>query len=129
MNEELESNFKFAANIAVKQLHELYAKLELKEQKMKYQLTDVEQLSKGALEGKFSLYDPENKFKVRDCKVFSKNGARWINMPQREYTNMDGQVKYFDYFYFDSEEDKTAFRDKLLAMYEAQVGCASGAPF
>lgn len=46
--------------------------------------------------------------------IFEKGARRWIMMPSKETTGMDGEIKYKEFGGFDSEETTKRFKAEVL---------------
>lgn len=50
---------------------------------------------------------------LRQCALFEKNGARWVNPPARPYKQEDGTIKHAPTIYFPNKEHYEAFCDQV----------------
>ena len=53
------------------------------------------------------------KIKLQRCKVFNKQGTVWVNLPDHEYTNKDGEKAYAKDIKFSEYEDLKKFTELL----------------
>jgi len=48
----------------------------------------------GILQGFAKLHVPAWGVEIDGCKVFQKEGQRWLKLPDREYKNAEGETKW-----------------------------------
>jgi hypothetical protein len=53
------------------------------------------------------------KIKLQRCKVFKKEGTVWVNLPDHEYTNKNGEKAYAKDINFSDYEDLKKFTAQL----------------
>jgi hypothetical protein len=53
------------------------------------------------------------KIKLQRCKVFNKQGTVWVNLPDHEYTNKNGEKAYAKDIKFSDYEDLKKFTELL----------------
>ena len=72
-----------------------------------YKVVDLKHISNGgALRGKFALMVDE--IKILDFTYFNKDGKRWVNVPQKEFTDKDtGEKKYYPIVWIEKEKFQT----------------------
>lgn len=78
-------------------------------------ITDIKIIDKGALRVAFTV--ESGGLTIRDCKLFEKDGHQWIGGPSRQYTNADGETKYFEQVKFDDSA-----QSKVLSAISAALG-------
>jgi hypothetical protein len=52
--------------------------------------------------------------RIYDCKLFQKNGERWIKLPDREYKKRDGSKAYAPVVEFESGDLEREFQRAAL---------------
>jgi hypothetical protein len=97
---------------------------------MNVELIRFKACEKGTLLGFADLYIKSIGLEVYGCKLFQKNGQKWVGMPAREYKDeQTNETKYQNIIYFRSKEDGQAFsRDALRAIEAGAVTEAAKAP-
>ena len=74
---------------------------------------------KGALQGFCELYLPGPPgMTIKDIGVFQKNFKRWVNLPQRSYTDREGNQKFAPYVVVD-EGAYWSFQEESLKAIDA----------
>jgi DNA-binding cell septation regulator SpoVG len=95
------------------------------------QITKYKPHVKGSLLGFFDIKVPKwGGFVIHGCKLFQKNGHRWIAFPARE-VEQDGETKFFSHCRFESKETMLAFTSEALKAideYAKQNGGESTTP-
>jgi DNA-binding cell septation regulator SpoVG len=51
---------------------------------------------------------------IHDCRVFEKQGRRWIGLPSRSYKREDGSTAYTDIIKFVSKDIYDRFQSEAL---------------
>jgi hypothetical protein len=69
----------------------------------------------GALVGSLTVKLVKIGMEIRNVTLFSKGGARWINLPQKEYTKKDGTRGYQELVRFTEKTVQEQFKDEVLA--------------
>jgi len=65
----------------------------------------------GALQGFADIHDSAAKGTHFGCKLFMKDGRRWVQLPQVEFVGKDGQKAYNSPFKFDTKDINNAFSE------------------
>ena len=71
-------------------------------------------MNKGALQGFADLYDPLMGLEIFGCSVFMTQGRRWLNLPQKEYKDPEGNTKYAAIIRFKQPERMAAFTEQAM---------------
>lgn len=78
---------------------------------------------KGALKGFATLFIEKWQFEIMDCKLYEKDGRRWISFPMKEFKDKNGDVKYKPYVRFIDKGMMNEFiRQALDAIDEYKKG-------
>jgi len=70
--------------------------------------------SSGCLFGFADFYIPKTGMEIFGCSVFQKEGRRWINFPNREFTDDAGEKKYIPYIRFRNKDLNNLFISAAL---------------
>ncbi len=62
-------------------------------------VSHVKKLNKGALVAVLTVNDDAMGIQIHECKLFEKNGKRWVQPPCKTYES-NGQTKYFQFVQF-----------------------------
>lgn len=65
-------------------------------------------------------------FYLKECKLFEKDGKRWVTFPDREYEK-NGEKKYMALCGFKTKELSEAFKEKVKDALKAHIA-SSGNP-
>lgn len=49
---------------------------------------------KGALKGYANIYIAKSGLEIFGCAIFEKDGKSWVKLPQKEFTDNEGQKNY-----------------------------------
>jgi len=63
---------------------------------------------------------PEWHLKIQGVAIFNKNGAKWVNLPQKTYQGSDGKTKYTDTMQWTDKGVEGRFRDAVLDALKAE---------
>ena len=66
-------------------------------------------VNKGSLLGFADFFVPKMGLEVYGCQLFQKDGRRWIQLPQKEYTDNAGEKKYLSIVRFRERNINDAF--------------------
>jgi len=83
-------------------------------------------INKGSLKGGFDLTLVLDKtaegseMTVHDCKLFEKNGQRWVGFPSRSYQSKEGETKYAPYVSV-GKELKSKIESECLSQMDSLV--------
>jgi hypothetical protein len=75
-------------------------------------------LDRGHLVGVADIIIPEWRLKIQGVGIFNKNGAKWVNLPQKTYQGTDGGTKYADTLQWTDNAVASRFRDAVLEALE-----------
>lgn len=75
-------------------------------------------LNKGCLLGYVDVFIPKFGLEINGLKLFQKNGKRWIAMPDREYTNKEGEKKYAPIVCFKEKNHFEVFSEQVKEAVE-----------
>lgn len=67
---------------------------------------------KNHLLGFADLYVDKWGVEIRGCKLFGKDGKRWLSLPDKEYKKPDGETGYSPIVYFKDVESLKRFGDE-----------------
>jgi DNA-binding cell septation regulator SpoVG len=87
----------------------------------KITVTNYKAHQKGSLAAFFSVILPSG-FIVHECKLFQKEGRRWIGLPSRPFTGKDGTRAYAPILEFTNREACERFRETVLDAIDAISG-------
>lgn len=65
----------------------------------------------GCLQGFADFYISKWKAEIYGCKLYSKDGRRWVTLPSKEYINDEGEKKYSYIFRFRESKDFKVFME------------------
>ena len=74
---------------------------------------------KGILQGFADLKIDKWGIVVKGCKLFMKDGKRWVSPPSNEFTNENGKKKYSPAFKFITQELAKSFSEKAVKAIES----------
>lgn len=84
-------------------------------------------INKGPLLGSFDLTLVLDKtcagseMTIHDCKLFEKNGQRWVGFPSRPYQSKEGETKYAPYVSVQQKEFKSKIDAECLHQLELMM--------
>lgn len=84
-------------------------------------ITNYKPYQKGALAAFFSVTMPSG-LVAHECKLFTKDGRRWIGLPSREFVGRDGNKSYKPILEFTNREACEKFRDVVLDAIDGMSG-------
>lgn len=84
--------------------------------------TKFTSVSKGALVGFADLYFPKWGLEIHGCSLLMKDGKRWVNFPQKEYKNPQGETKYLSIVRFRDKAHMEAFSKAAKDAIEKHCG-------
>jgi hypothetical protein len=87
---------------------------------MHVQLIDFKPYESGALKG-FCTVQVDGKFSILGCKIFVKDGKRWVGWPQEKRIGADGAVSYLDIILW-SDSYHRALQAELRPRIDAILG-------
>jgi hypothetical protein len=87
--------------------------------------TNYKSYNKGSLLGFADLLITEwaGGIEIPGCKLFQKDGRRWLQLPSREYKDDEGNIKYAPLFHFRDKEVWQKFMEEAKRAVEEY--CAS----
>jgi hypothetical protein len=56
---------------------------------------------------------------IRDCRLFEKDGKRWIGLPSRQYTKADGSTAYAQIIDLASKQLYSRFQEDAIQAVDA----------
>lgn len=71
---------------------------------------------KGPLRGFFDIQMTKIGVEISGCTLMRKGNNYWVNLPSREWTDSQGEVKYHPVFKFIEDAHNKALKSKLLEM-------------
>lgn len=78
------------------------------------EIIDYKPINKGALASQFTVkIKSMGDMLLRKCKLFEKDGSRWVSLPAEPYEK-DGQKKYYSLVSFADVKDYDKFCAKIL---------------
>ena len=69
---------------------------------------------KGALKGYANIYMAKNGLELYGCAIFEKDGKSWVGLPQKEYTDKEGQKKYLPIIRWRERNHQDAFSKAVV---------------
>lgn len=66
----------------------------------------------GAMQGFADIYVPKWRAIVHGCRLFMKDGRRWVTLPSNKYEHRDGGEAFSPTMSFDSKEFDKAFSEQ-----------------
>jgi hypothetical protein len=88
---------------------------------MTVECTKYTPCNKGVLPGFADLYIPKTGLEIYGCQLCLKNGKQWLNMPQREYTNGEGEKKYLSIVRFRERDVQDSFAKAAITAIEKKI--------
>ena len=86
----------------------------------KVQISDFRPLSKHTLKGVFTLRLPSGMI-IHGCMLHESNGARWIGLPGKPYTDSSGKQTFSKILEFSDRATADRFRDAVLEALDAHL--------
>ena len=68
---------------------------------------------RGGFVGFATLFIEKWGVQINSCKMFQKNGHRWVSFPDQSYEK-DGEKKYSPYIWFEDKKVASAFSDAAV---------------
>ena len=81
------------------------------------EISNYKNVNAGALKGSFDVTIPEWGLMIHECKLFEKDGRRWIGLPSKQYETAKGEKKRVEYVKL-SKEMKLRFDASCLGKLE-----------
>jgi hypothetical protein len=81
-------------------------------------IIEYKAVNKGALQGFLSIELVPSTMQIRDLTHFKKGDNEWFNMPQKEYTNKDGEKKYYATVFYEDTEIRERFMESLSVAFK-----------
>lgn len=75
-------------------------------------------LTKGTLMGFADLRLPKLGLEIFGCSLHQKNGKKWVNFPSKEYTNPQGERKFYQHVRFINPNHQNEFIKEALEAIE-----------
>jgi hypothetical protein len=88
-------------------------------------ITNWKPLAKGSLLGFFDVELPSGLI-MRRCSLCHKDGKRWVNPPQAQWTRNDGTITYSKLVEFRDRPTEVRFHEQALRAFDETFGKASG---
>lgn len=88
---------------------------------MSVEIMNLKQVSKGVLICFADIYIPKLGLEIYGCSLCQKNGKKWLNMPQREYTNAEGEKKYLSIVRYREREVQDAFGEAVIKAIDKKI--------
>ena len=86
---------------------------------MKIECTKFKSMQKGTLQGFADFFFPDLGMEINSCSLHTKNDRQWVNLPNREYKDAEGAIKYSSYVKFPDKDKYEEFqRDAKNAISE-----------
>jgi hypothetical protein len=83
-------------------------------------ISNYRNIGKGCLVGSFDVTIPEWGLSIHECKLFEKDGRRWVGFPSRQYETAKGEKKHEDYVMMDKDRKK-GFDAKCLEKLSTMI--------
>lgn len=93
---------------------------------MTIECTRYHPVHKGSLLGYADLFSPKMGLEITGCSLHSKDGKKWLNLPQKEFKDKDGATKYAAVIKFRNADHGKAFAK--LALDAVEKKAAEGSP-
>jgi DNA-binding cell septation regulator SpoVG len=87
----------------------------------KVKITNFKPYQRGSLSAFFSVMLPSG-LVAHECKLFEKEGRRWIGLPSRPFTGKDGNTGYAPILEFVSRDTAERFRESVLRAIDGMTG-------
>ena len=71
-------------------------------------------MQKNTLQGFVDVLFPETGMEIYGCAYHKKDSREWINFPQKEYTDADGNKKYLAHVRFNDRALSDAFSREVI---------------
>jgi hypothetical protein len=78
------------------------------------EILEYKPMDKGALKGYVNIYMPKNGLELYGCALFEKDDKAWVGLPQKEYTDKDGQKKYMSIIRWRERSHQDAFNRAVI---------------
>jgi hypothetical protein len=82
------------------------------------EVSNYKRINVGALLGSFDVTIPEWGLTIHECKLFEKDGRKWVGFPSRQYETAKGEKKRVEYVNL-NKESKSRFDAGCLKKLEA----------
>jgi hypothetical protein len=77
--------------------------------------TAIRRVGKGALKAFVNIHVAEWKITFYSCRWLEKDGRQWIDLPQCQWVDSDGNTQYRETVQFDDRETAGRFSSAALA--------------
>lgn len=84
------------------------------------EISNYRSIGKGCLVGSFDVNIPEWGMSIHECKLFEKEGQKWVGFPSRQYETAKGEKKREEYVTMNKDQ-KAKFDTKCLEKLSAQL--------
>lgn len=76
---------------------------------------------RGSLLGFADLKYPSKGFVLQGCTLHQKDGKRWVNLPAKEFSDENGEKKFFSIFRFIDTSEFNEFKNQALKAIDKKV--------
>lgn len=76
--------------------------------------TNFKEHKEGCLTGFADFYIEKWQAEVKGCKIFEKDGKRWVKLPDRKFINDEGDTAYAPILKFLHVESNQIFSEKAI---------------
>ena len=82
---------------------------------MQVEISKYHPINKGFLIGSFTVTLEDLGVTIHDCKLFSKDGKDWVNLPQKEVPQKDGEKpKYYNIVSFSNPDIEKRAKEAMI---------------
>ncbi len=85
-------------------------------------------VNKGALEAFVNLFLVRQQMIIKGCRLFRKDGKRWITLPQDSYEDRSGKTVYTSLIEFTAADRANQFQRNALQAVELYLGAIGHEP-
>jgi DNA-binding cell septation regulator SpoVG len=94
---------------------------------MEVTVLKIQPVNKGSLKA-FASVDIAGKLKIHSCRIVQQAGqAPWVSLPQNEWTDKDGNKKFFPVIEV-PDAVKSAIETEILKVWRSNNGGGGGKP-
>lgn len=77
-------------------------------------------INKGSFLGFADIYIPKTGQEIYGCKLYQKDGRRWVSLPSNEFINEQGEKKYAPMMKYRDPEHQKLFLEACVKAIEAK---------
>ena len=89
------------------------------------EVSNYHKISSGCLLGSFDVFIKHWGLRIFQCKLFGKDGRRWIVFPTRQYETRSGEKKHLEYISM-RKDKKAKFDESCIKLLDQLVAQDTG---